>query len=45
MLGVHGKYNGLVSSAFNNDSGFVASLDKVSQFFIYLRVSEKNIDL
>ena len=36
MLGVHGKYNGLVSSAFNNDSGFVASLDKVSCIFFIM---------
>jgi len=34
MLGVHGKYNGLVSSAFNNDSGFVASLDKACGRFV-----------
>ena len=26
---VHRKYNALVLTAFNNDSGFVASLDKV----------------
>ena len=29
ILDVHKKYNALVMSAFNNDAGFVASLDKV----------------
>lgn len=29
-LDVHKKYNALVMSAFNNDAGFVAALDKVS---------------
>ena len=28
ILDVHRKYNALVMTAFNNDSGFVASLDK-----------------
>lgn len=28
-LDVHKKYNALVMSAFNNDAGFVAALDKV----------------
>ena len=28
ILEVHRKYNALVLTAFNNDSGFVASLDK-----------------
>lgn len=30
VLDVHKKYNALVMSAFNNDAGFVAALDKVS---------------
>ena len=30
VLNVHRKYHALVLTAFNNDSGFVASLDKVS---------------
>lgn len=30
ILDVHKKYNALVMSAFNNDAGFVAALDKVS---------------
>lgn len=30
ILDVHKKYNALVMSAFNNDAGFVASLDKVT---------------
>lgn len=29
ILDVHKKYNALVMSAFNNDAGFVAALDKV----------------
>lgn len=29
ILDVHKKYNALVITAFNNDSGFVAALDKV----------------
>ena len=29
VLDVHKKYNALVMSAFNNDAGFVAALDKV----------------
>ena len=32
-LEVHKKYNALVVDAFNNDAGFVASLDKVSEPF------------
>ena len=28
ILEVHRKYNALVLTAFNNDAGFVASLDK-----------------
>lgn len=31
ILGVHQKYNHLVNTSFNNESGFVAALDKVSQ--------------
>lgn len=31
-LDVHKKYNALVMSAFNNDAGFVAALDKVRNF-------------
>lgn len=34
MLGVHGKYNGLVCSSFNSDSGFVAALDKACGRFV-----------
>ncbi|KAF4526090.1 hypothetical protein B566_EDAN007584 [Ephemera danica] len=34
VLGVHKKYNALVLTAFNNDSGFVASLDKACGRFI-----------
>ena len=34
ILGVHRKYNNLVMTAFNNDSGFVASLDKACGKFI-----------
>lgn len=30
-LDVHKKYNALVMSAFNNDAGFVAALDKVGE--------------
>jgi len=29
ILEVHQKYNALVLTAFNNDAGFVAALDKV----------------
>lgn len=32
-LDVHKKYNALVMSAFNNDAGFVAALDKVGADF------------
>jgi len=44
MLGVHRKYHALVSSSFNNDSGFVASLDKVrtSPAFTYLLHCKEN---
>merc|ERR1712051_396077 len=34
ILGVHRKYNNLVMTAFNNDSGFVAALDKACGKFI-----------
>ncbi|XP_035658673.1 cullin-1 [Branchiostoma floridae] len=34
ILEVHKKYNALVLTAFNNDSGFVASLDKACGRFI-----------
>jgi len=34
ILDVHGKYNKLVLTAFTNDSGFVASLDKACGKFI-----------
>jgi len=34
MLDTHRKYNQLVSTAFNSDSGFVASLDKACDRFI-----------
>ena len=30
ILDVHKKYHALVMTAFSNDSGFVAALDKVS---------------
>uniref|UniRef100_A0A4W5M2F2 Cullin-1 n=1 Tax=Hucho hucho TaxID=62062 RepID=A0A4W5M2F2_9TELE len=39
ILDVHKKYNALVMSAFNNDAGFVAALDKVwSNFRIFCGV-------
>jgi len=34
MLGVHRKYHVLVSTSFNNDSGFVAALDKACGKFV-----------
>ena len=34
-LDVHKKYNALVMTAFNNDAGFVAALDKVSCRFTF----------
>lgn len=34
ILEVHKKYNSLVLTAFNNDSGFVAALDKACGKFI-----------
>ncbi len=33
ILNVHKKYNALVMSAFNNDAGFVAALDKVCDLY------------
>uniref|UniRef100_A0A4W4DU45 Cullin-1 n=1 Tax=Electrophorus electricus TaxID=8005 RepID=A0A4W4DU45_ELEEL len=41
ILDVHKKYNALVMSAFNNDAGFVAALDKVfcSSALLHLVVS------
>ena len=33
-MGVHKKYNALVITAFNNDTGFVAALDKACGKFI-----------
>lgn len=33
ILDVHKKYNALVMSAFNNDAGFVAALDKVCALY------------
>lgn len=34
ILDVHTKYSGLVSTAFKNDTGFVAALDKACGKFI-----------
>ncbi|KAK6635897.1 Cullin-1 [Polyplax serrata] len=34
ILDVHGKYNALVTDAFNNEAGFVAALDKACGRFI-----------
>ena len=39
ILEVHHKYNALVLTAFNNDAGFVAALDKVSLLFGYKTTS------
>lgn len=39
VLDVHKKYNALVMSAFNNDAGFVAALDKVSAYSVRLFIS------
>ena len=41
VLEVHKKYNALVMTAFNNDAGFVAALDKVG-FLSTLRYPELN---
>lgn len=38
VLDVHKKYNALVMSAFNNDAGFVAALDKVNNHVTVLPV-------
>jgi cullin 1 len=38
ILEVHKKYNALVLTAFNNDSGFVAALDKACGKFINTNV-------
>jgi cullin 1 len=35
ILEVHRKFNALVITAFNNDSGFVASLDKACGELVY----------
>lgn len=39
ILDVHKKYNALVMSAFNNDAGFVAALDKVTLSVQIFRIS------
>lgn len=36
ILDVHKKYNALVMSAFNNDAGFVAALDKVCILYVVM---------
>lgn len=38
VLDVHKKYNALVMSAFNNDAGFVAALDKVGVYSLDVSV-------
>lgn len=43
-LDVHKKYNALVMSAFNNDAGFVAALDKVSDPSVRLREGDSRSD-
>lgn len=35
ILEVHRKYNALVLTAFSNDAGFVAALDKVQKCLLY----------
>lgn len=52
VLDVHKKYNALVMSAFNNDAGFVAALDKVSicngigcTFFFFFIVLSHRVSL
>lgn len=40
ILDVHKKYNALVMTAFRNDAGFVAALDKVC-FHIFVIISAK----
>lgn len=41
-LDVHKKYNALVMSAFNNDAGFVAALDKVGVSSPACRMSDSD---
>lgn len=36
ILDVHKKYHALVMTAFSNDSGFVAALDKVQHMLVLL---------
>ena len=44
ILEVHRKYNALVLTAFNNDAGFVASLDKAcGKFRCSLQLKHPNI--
>ena len=38
ILEVHHKYNALVLTAFNNDAGFVAALDKVECSWVQISV-------
>ncbi len=47
ILDVHKKYNALVMTAFNNDAGFVAALDKVRHFahFLFKNRKAKTTDL
>lgn len=42
ILDVHKKYNALVMSAFNNDAGFVAALDKVFNSALFRILILKN---
>ena len=39
ILEVHRKYNALVLTSFNNDSGFVASLDKACGELCFMRIN------
>lgn len=39
ILEVHLKYNALVLTAFNNDAGFVAALDKVMKLFLCMQMN------
>lgn len=43
ILEVHHKYNALVLTAFNNDAGFVAALDKVLVQY-YCNAKMKQLD-
>jgi cullin 1 len=43
ILNVHGKFNALVLTAFKNDSGFVASLDKACGKFINNNAVTKSV--